>query len=308
MNDYTGPVAGAKAADVAPAPEASAEAYPKAAAILRDAGWGPHPDWSVYTRGTLVMALQPDGATFHVKDWAMIQPGHPKYGPDTPDTAEEAAAWLVARFGAPLDQGGELGESAGDDASADSAIPVGSNDDPGENAGIGEVDVESGGPDMGPSDPIDAEFYEPEPEPDLPALEGEDLNAPALPEPESLGEEILATEEQGGVAYFGDNLPTMRLKKLGRLAQIAAERIAVITSEIGWDDEEFDRLQGYVVRQTVGGTFSGDQAQYDRFVSMSQAWGHIRAIQRHRDNGTVFLNAASREEVEGFDPEAGWPQ
>lgn len=71
------------------------EASPEAAEILRAAGWQPHDMWNVFTRGTLVMGFAPNGSTFHVKDWAKISPGHPRYSEDTPDTPEEAAAWLV---------------------------------------------------------------------------------------------------------------------------------------------------------------------------------------------------------------------
>jgi len=74
------------------------EAYPEAAAILSQAGWAPHDAWNVYTRDTLVMGFQPDGQGFHVKNWAKVQAGDRAYSEDTPDTPEEAAAWLVARF------------------------------------------------------------------------------------------------------------------------------------------------------------------------------------------------------------------
>lgn len=77
------------------------EAHPEAAAILRDAGWKPHDAWNVYTRDTLVMGFQPDGLGFHVKNWAKVQPGDRSYSDDTPDTPEEAAAWLVQRFKEP---------------------------------------------------------------------------------------------------------------------------------------------------------------------------------------------------------------
>lgn len=77
--------------------EPSAEAHPEAAALLAAAGWTPHPKWGVFTRGTLVMGGDHLGG-FHVKDWGMDI-----HGPDTPDTAEEAAAWLVQRFAIPAD-------------------------------------------------------------------------------------------------------------------------------------------------------------------------------------------------------------
>lgn len=85
----------------------SEEAFPEAAATLRDAGWAPHPEWNVYTRGTLVMGGI--AGSFHVKDYARIPPGHPLHSADTPDTAEEAAAWLVARFTPAVDLGFDLG-------------------------------------------------------------------------------------------------------------------------------------------------------------------------------------------------------
>lgn len=83
------------------------EAHPEAAAILRDAGWTPHPEWGVYTRGTLVMGGI--AGSFHVKDYARIPPGHPLHSADTPDEPHEAAAWLVARFTPAVDLGFDLG-------------------------------------------------------------------------------------------------------------------------------------------------------------------------------------------------------
>jgi len=66
------------------------EAFPEAAAILRDAGWKPHDGWGVYTRGTLVMGFSPDGQHFDVKNTASAPDS-----PDTPDDPVEAAHWLV---------------------------------------------------------------------------------------------------------------------------------------------------------------------------------------------------------------------
>jgi len=33
-----------------------------------------------------------------------------------------------------------------------------------------------------------------------------------------------------------------------------------------------------------------------------------RKIEKHRDNKVAGLMSATREEIEAFDPEAGWPQ
>jgi hypothetical protein len=60
--------------------------------ILTAAGWK-----HVLVRGSLVGGVDPVG-NVHIKDWAKIPPGHELYSADTPDTPEEAAAWLVALY------------------------------------------------------------------------------------------------------------------------------------------------------------------------------------------------------------------
>ena len=75
-----------------------AEAYEsqlEAVNILHNAGWQ-----RIYVAGTLVGGVEPIG-NVHIKDWAKIPPGHDLHSEDTPDTAHEAAAWLVERFKAP---------------------------------------------------------------------------------------------------------------------------------------------------------------------------------------------------------------
>ena len=303
MNEYTGPVAAAKVADAAPAPEASAEAYPDAAAILRDAGWRPHPEWGVYTRATLVMGQQPDGAAFHVKDWAMIKPGHPNYGPDTPDTAEEAAQWLVVRFApepAPppepepepepqelgaelLEVQGELGESADIALTEDTHPHDGGDHEPGGENPASEPAQEAGFALEAP-DPIDADYSE------LPALEGQDVAA----EPADAG---------GSQFIFGDNLDQMRTAAIGLVMRHAR---ALTPSWALEDDAALIELRNFTMGVSEG-RWPDDAGRRAELDTLEGTLARINAIARARDEKVEFLEGASREEVEGFDPEADWP-
>lgn len=158
-------------------------------------------------------------------------------------------------------------------------------------------------------DPIDADFAEPEAP--TAELEGDDLaELPALEFSAEMAEYEEAVE--GSVAYFGDDLPTMRLKKMGRLAQIAAEKVAGELAFVNWSDDEFNAVQSHVVSNLnkATGAYTGDrQDLYNRFVELSEAQAMIATINRHRDQSIAYINAADtpRLMVEQFDPETGWP-
>lgn len=412
------------------------EAHPEAAAILRDAGWAPHNSWLVYTSGTLVMGFDHAGG-FHIKDWARIPPGHPQHSEDTPDTAVEAAQWLVARFpkpapmadnplsleslaepvakegadmaqpiniqvnpvfnvtggnatsdaGAENEAHGEAGAetpSAGDQTTSDANDPgvapaapdiltdharsietasfaepnaddnqsgpneteltnetpvpeseaadepaeetpgavdsgdegVAAGDDASaeERSAGGGLSVLAGDGSVGEGDSdrdyaFDADYEEIGNE--VEQVEGADAQYPAL----DLGAEILEQQEEqsGGVAYFGDDFPTMKLKKLGRLAQIARERIAAHEGFTGWSDDDWLAVHNHVVSNLseATGAYVGDKQEiYDRFTEMSAAKSHIDTIKHHRDQCVAYLESPDtpRAMVEQFDPESGWPE
>lgn len=303
-----------------PAPR---EDHPDAAAILRAAGWAPHPEYGVFTRGTLVMGLTPDGQSFHVKDWARIMPGHPLYGPDTPDTAEEAAAWLVARYPpnqlsteatletpavhpAPADDAGGLGSTA-----------VAPEAEAGESAAIAaelSEDVAAGGlvhpadpteepePAVASHDPIDADYT------DLFAAEGPDpLLELEAPEPEDFAPDDLPPQS-GPIAYAASDLDALVREKLGRVSQIARELKAILQE--GWTLEEFASLQNLIVR--IDRQEAPDDAQARaRFLAISERSQAMSRVDSIRDLKEGVLEGIGRSRdyagaVE-FDPEAGWP-
>lgn len=284
------------------------EAYPEAAAILRDAGWLPHHRWGVYTRGTLVMGFDHNGG-FHIKDWSRIRPGDSEYGPDTPDEAHEAAAWLVAKFPArvqtPGHEGdGETGEEGPDQSGEDelsgdllTSVPEGGAgvadgaDAGGEGGGwlVGagvageEWADEAGGAGSGGS------------EPDSLAL---DLGAEVLEEH--------ADEFAGPQFVFGDNLDQMRTAAIGLVVRISRSKQAEIAALMGGHD--FAAIQGAVMRDTQDGQYKGPQATYDLFVELSRHQNAINRVKATEADKVAFLEHASREEVEAFDPEQGWPK
>ena len=318
---------GAEAA-YASVPE-SAEAYPEAAAILRDAGWSAHPEWNVYTRGTLVMGGF--SGSFHVKDWARIQPGHPLYSEDTPDTAEEAATWLVARFANPLttsvtlepislEEGSEAVESLGDESNGETGEASGGDGDAqadplqhtgaeGGPIGVDMVDPASDGPDLtaagdvgglASSDPLDADFTVE----DLGGLEAEDIELPTLeaPLPEDFApDEIKPQEDQSGAFIFGDNLHQLRTAAIGLVVQAALNR-----QPAGIDYARLSELRNFVMGVSEQ-RWPDDPAKREELDTLEATERRRRAIDADRDARVEWIMEANREDLAAYDPEAGWP-
>lgn len=301
------------------------ESYPRAAAILRDAGWAPHNGYGVYTQGTLVMGWAPSGKVFHVKNWAAVMPGDPRYSADTPDTPEEAAEWLVRT------QGGAPGVEASNDRtdSLDLGGDLPSGDPIPEHFFDGDFGAE---PDLGGSDLalaereslgaeiLDAEYEELERErlgigfaDPQPYEAGADADPFALPEPEPMDfipEETKREEHGPGAFIFGDNLAHDRLVRQGELTNHAADLIASVRVAAGWSDAEFVDLNNHVVSNLDKGTGAytgGAHDKYARFVEMSEAQSRVRRIEASRDERVSAMRTATREEVVACNPLEGWP-
>lgn len=250
----------------------SEEAFPDAAALLRDAGWKPHDAWSVYTRGTIVMGFEPSGLAFHVKNWAMDV-----HGPDTPDDPVEAAAWLVARFPAPVAAEPEPEQSAAHEAHEEigaEAEAVG--------LAVGEPEDGSGSDGFGGDAPIDADFSE----------------------PLSLGAEILDADEPdhgAGAFIFGDNLHEKRTAAIGLVVQIALQLMPD-----GVDYPRLAELRNFTMGVSEGRwpDDAGLRAELDALEAIIRRANLIAAV---RDEKVAGLVDATREEIEAFDPEIGWP-
>ena len=289
-----------------------------ASAILEGAGWraiNSNVMAGRYVVGDLVGGTDPKGES-HIKNVSAIKPGDPRYGPDTPDEPHEAAQWLVDRFKAQqaanalhtetvlepprivLDEPGELGEDSGDDAHGKASEPVAATAD---NADVGGAGDRFEGDDRGQtaeyhrdrdeefdaavvSSPIDADFSEPLPE---------------------LGQELAEEhpEEFGGAAFiFGDNLDQRRTAAIGMVMQAALRRLP----------EPIDYAQLSELRNFTMGVSEGrwpdNAAKRDELDALEEIERTRRKIEKHRDNKVAGLMSATREEIEAFDPEAGWPQ
>lgn len=256
------------------------EAYPEAAAILRDAGWLPHNRWGVYTRGSLVMGFSPDGQHFDVKNW-----GLDAHGPDTPDDPVEAAQWLV-NLRKPVAPAPEPEQTPGHEGDGDDP-PLSSSEGealPGREALAGDdggVAAEQRADDVLATEPG--------------AL---DLGAEVLEEH--------ADEFAGPQFVFGDNLDQMRTAAIGLVVRISRSKQAEIAALMGGHD--FAAIQGAVMRDTQDGQYKGPQATYDLFVELSRHQNAINRVKATEADKVAFLEHASREEVEAFDPEQGWPK
>ena len=308
------------------------EAYPEAAAILAEAGWKPHDGWNVYTRDTLVMGFQPDGQAFHVKNWAAITEGHPQWTADTPDTAEEAAAWLVERFKpAPNDltteatldpvalQSEEV-ETPGDESNSETGeannaaaseeadrvvfvhVDATGGDDP---SYTGELS----GPDdyveelllrLVRADPglvLDADFTIEDlggPDEQL-ALEGAD--------PEDFApDEFAPQDDASGAFIFGDNLHQLRTAAIGLVVQAALNR-----QPDGIDYARLSELRNFVMGVSEQ-RWPDDPAKREELDALEATERKRRAIDADRDARVAWIMEASREDLAAYDPEAGWPQ
>ena len=297
-------------------PPCPVEAYPAAAAIMRDAGWKPHDRWGVYTRGTLVMGFSPDGQNFDVKNW-----GLDIRGPDTPDDPVEAAQWLVAlrtplvilTTEATLDplaslpeeqqsQGhegdGETGaEAEGADALGElSGAEASGGDDADAGAGSGVPDEDStlhGAVDFADDFTdalIDADFTED------PLLEfgGEVL--------EEHPEEAPPPQDR----FYGlDDLDRRRSLRIGDVVRISRLKQAEIALLMG--DDDFAAIQNAVLRDTVDGFYKGPPDIYATFVELSRHKSAINRVKAAEADKVAFLEAATRPDLEAFNPDADWP-
>lgn len=292
--------------------------------LLAEAGWGPHPVWGSYAKGTLVAGLQPDGQAFHVKDWAAILPSHPHYGPDTPDEPHEAARWLIAKFGpaSVAVNGMVTRETSGEHSTQTDALDLGSDilaaeEEIGEDPDALQGPAQNSPPPSEPTEPwdqpsiddqaavdapIDADFTEPEP-----TLTGEDLNLPALTE--ELNEEGQGGGEgsDGPIAYAASDFDGLIREKLGRVGQIARALKAELQE--GWGIAEFRSLQNHIQR-IERGEAPDDHDARERFFAISERSQAMSRVETARDAHEAALDAIGQARdyaaAQAYDPEQGW--
>lgn len=267
-------------------------------AIFAEAGWRPMPAppraglfCAESSGGYWLGGIAPNGAV-HSSHTHMTDP---------PQDAETIARNLVAAEGrkyrfkrkatetvlAPprivLDEPGELGEDSGDEAPIE---PVGSETRIDEDAAGRSGHEESAGFDRSGQDAIDADFSEPAPE---------------------LGQELAEEhpEEFGGAAFiFGDNLDQKRTAAIGLVMRHARSLMPFWTTN---EDAMLRELRNYAAG--VGeGRWPYDEGRRRELDALESALARMNDIARVRDEKVSFLEQAKREEIEAFDPEAGWPQ
>lgn len=317
------------------------------AAILRPAGFGPHPFWGTYTRDTFVVAVTPDDQTLHVKDWAAVMPGHPLYGPDTPDTPEEAAQWLVAlwqrqqealtqtrsadeirleqnlegqddgptaKAASDFVDSGSGGNSGGDDGSAEAGAD-----------GRGLALYDGDGPtraDIGDGDSVyDADY-------DEIGSELDDLARLALPQP---GENVElrpqyahgpvdpALLEGPPIEDFDPDPPkpsgpgafifgdNLDQMRISAIGQVT--QIALRLKEKLQEGWTLDeyRMLQNLIMRIDRGEAPNNPLAKARFAAISDCSRAMSAIDAHAEAQVKWLNKAGRQEVAAYDPEAGWP-
>lgn len=289
-------------------------------AIFAEAGWRPMPAppraglfCAESSGGYWLGGIAPNGAV-HSSHTHMTDP---------PQDAETIARNLVAAEGrkyrfkrkatqtvlAPprivLDEPGELAED-----SADEQYPSVSVEAQGDlELGFVAAAEESGGAERGGSgaeggyggllvgrgggdeagyveEPLDADFSEPAPE---------------------LGQELAEEhpEEFGGAAFiFGDNLDQKRTAAIGLVMRHARSLMPFWTTN---EDVMLRELRNYAAG--VGeGRWPYDEGRRRELDALEAALARMNDIARVRDEKVSFLEQAKREEIEAFDPEAGWPQ
>lgn len=153
------------------------------------------------------------------------------------------------------------------------------------------ADLSDGAGELSADDPLDADFFEPSTE--LDAAE--------------LGEEILEEHPEefgtGPQFIFGDNLDQMRTAAIGLVMRYA--RSLMPAWEVT-DDARLVELRNFVMGVSES-RWPDDAAKQQELAGLEATLSRIGAIVKTRDAKVEFLETATREEIEAFVPEAGWP-
>lgn len=142
------------------------------------------------------------------------------------------------------------------------------------------------------------------------ALDADFAELPAIDEPVPEDTEVAGPES---VAIFGpanDNLPLLKLLKIGLLSEHAARLIARTRTGARFDAAEMQATRAYVVSHldAAGAYVGGSPETYDRFVELSNADSRVKAIEAYRDDASAAIrDSDSKEWVAAFVVEAGWP-
>lgn len=288
------------------------------ASIFTDAGWQPSTKdgWKgsfTWSDGVVVGGIDPWGT--------MRATSNAGFGM----TLEEAAAWLVehARQRAPVvltteatldplaslpeeQQSPRTYDEATDEYFAQYPEERGHEGD-GETGAAPQAGTLDEGADQGDLGFIASDFASDAGGEDAPldVLDADFTEDPLL----EFGGEVLEEhpEEHGSGAFiFGDNLEQQRTVAIGIVVRISRGKQADIRALMG--DADFAELQGYVLRDTIDGVYRGPPETYATFVELSRYQSAINRVKSAEADKVAFLEAAKREELEAFNPEADWPE
>jgi hypothetical protein len=283
------------------------ESEAEADRILSEAGWTTtlKPPWrGRHVAPGLVGGRAPDGNAYVKAYTAFAQSEAAAMGLDPalyPDEPHEAAAVLVASIAAPVasapepeqipahETHGETGEAEGREESAE---PMAPEDDSGAidlfhpvSGGSGSGMGEAEGDDA--SDILDADYLETNQLDDY-----------------SLGAEIEDAEsEASGAFIFGDNLDQKRTAAIGLVVQAAIVRMPAITPA---DDARLAELRNFTLGVSEG-RWANDPSKQAELEALELIASLARQVEAARDAKVAFLVAATREQIEAFDPESDWP-
>ena len=289
------------------------------AAVFIEAGWAPHFGLRGYCKpagkGWLVGGA-PDPSKPLVTHMKVTEKDADS--PDTPDDPVEAARWLVARFPvapaaepeqtpaheAHSETGAEAAATAADGVGGydelvgmdDSSVSVGDDLSVRLPAGLGDMDA-GGAEGLDEVSDGDADEFRSEA-----SVADADFSEP-LPE---LGQELAEEhpeEYAASVAIFGDNLDQKRTAAIGLVMRHARSLMPFWTSD---SDIALIELRNYAMGAAEG-RWAQDEHRARELQEMEATLSRMNAIAAARDAKVEFLESATREEVEAFDPEANWP-
>lgn len=294
------------------------ESIAEARRTLEHAGFAPaairitgqHPDWCVSVKGLGAGATDASDETMdqpHEVAAALVRAMGERKTVAEPSEAVEAGGHEAHS------ETGAEGERALDEGSA-GGLPL---DEGNLQAGTSEAGPLVSSSDLLASEPVDitdADFANietdltalPPPDDSVVIMEG-DLEPLGLPEPDPedfAPDPIVEPDLAAGVAIFGDNLPMQRLILIGAVTRYANALKA--RHQEGWTVEEFRELQNLTMRISQGLAPEDDQARA-RFMAISEASRIMNAIDAHAESQVALLETATREQVDAYKVEEGWP-
>lgn len=311
--------------------------------IFRAAGWAPgfKDGWDgrfQWRGGNVVGGVDPWGTP---RATGIVD--NPLTGPNTP---EEAAAWLVeharqlrlepldgalepeqtppAMEGADDEAHGETGaEAVATTAISDDSVGSGVAGSAELAGDVCENPIDAASDDAGgigrfarsnASAISDVDFTEAElGGVDFAALTGPDLGAEVLDEGQAdpllleaaledfAPDEIKPTESGPGAFIFGDNLDQKRTAAIGLVVQLALERMPVAI-----DYARLSELRNFAMG-VAEDRWPDDPEKRNELDALEGQERKRRQVEAVRDEKVAFLVRADREQIEGFNPEEGWP-